>query len=121
MFVFEARKRAYEKLEIKVAEEPIPGHPESKVARWLEEVLGLADESLHSLLTDLAQEGWPEPEVGFELSDDTGEIIGEAEVAWESHRLAIVMEIRSRDAFIQAEWKAFTADESLADPSLLAS
>jgi DEAD/DEAH box helicase domain-containing protein len=112
-------KRAYEKLEIKSAKEPTPEQPKTGVAKWLEEVLELADESLHSLLTDLAQEGWPEPEVGYELSDDTGEIIGEAEVAWESHRLAIVMEDECRDAFTQAGWKAFTAEESLANPSLL--
>ena len=54
-----------------------------------------------------------------DLIDDAGEVIGESEVAWESHRLAIVMEMESQEAFALAGWKAFTADESLADPSLL--
>jgi DEAD/DEAH box helicase domain-containing protein len=111
--------RAYEKLEIKLAKEPTPNQPKPGATGWLEEVLGLADESLHSVLTNLAQDGWPGPEVGYELVDDAGEIIGEAEVAWENRRLAIMMKVESREAFTVAGWKAFTADELLADPSLL--
>ena len=79
----------------------------------------MADESLHGLLASLAKNGWSEPEVGYELADDTREIIGEAEVAWENHKIAVVMDVESKNAFLQTGWKAFTVDELLADPSLL--
>ena len=54
-----------------------------------------------------------------ELADDSGEIIGESEVAWEQLRVAIVMNADSEVALKQAEWMVFTADEVLGDPMLL--
>ncbi|ABK43864.1 DEAD/DEAH box helicase domain protein [Magnetococcus marinus MC-1] len=112
-------KRAYEKLEIKDAKVQPTGPGEPEAHGWSDDVLELADESLHGLLADLAKTGWPEPEVGYELADASGEIVGEAEVAWETERIAIVMDDESKGAFTQAQWKVFTADEVLGDPTLL--
>ncbi|MBF0322585.1 MAG: DUF1998 domain-containing protein, partial [Magnetococcales bacterium] len=109
-------KRVYDDLEITLAgsEQPPP-----VVQGWQGDVINLADQSLHSLLGNLAQQGGPEPTVGYELTNTRGEIIGEAELAWESYKLAIVMDDSSRDIFSQSGWKVFTAQEVIGEPSLL--
>ena len=109
-------KRAYEALEI-LLDKPV--QPPSTTPGWLDEVIGLADGSLHAALIDLAQRGGPEPVVGYELASTSGAIVGEAELAWEGQHLAVVMPPHAREMFVQMGWKVFTAEEVVGDPSLL--
>lgn len=109
-------KRAYEELALTLA---TPDQPSSETSGWLNEVIELADQLLHALLIDLAQRGGPGPIVGYEVANAAGEIVGEAELAWESQRLAIVLDEQVREVFQSLGWVVLTAEEVLGDPSLL--
>ena len=49
----------------------------------------LAAEPLHAAMQQWATAGLPVPEVGFELADDKGEVLAEAELAWRKERVAV--------------------------------
>jgi hypothetical protein len=44
----------------------------------------------HQILLACNRNAWPRPESGYEVSDKTGAIIGLAELAWPSHKLALL-------------------------------
>ena len=48
------------------------------------------DPCAHQILRACDRNAWPKPEIGYEVSDKAGAIIGLAELAWPSHRLALV-------------------------------
>lgn len=55
------------------------------------------------------------PEVGCEVMDDQGAIVGEFEVAWPEQRVGV------RTAFRPAEWQVVEAADALARPEQLVS
>ncbi len=82
-----------------------------------EEVKSLTDNSLHGLVDKMAENGWAVPEVGFELESDTGEIIGEAELAWAEQKVALLTQahLRFKDAFTSLGWWAVEIESVLDD------
>ena len=73
---------------------------------------------LHPLLDRLAEAGWPAPEPGFELADETGEIVAQAELAWQEMKVAFLQqgELEHVDAFEAAGWRPLPLAEVVAEP-----
>jgi len=76
------------------------------------------DHKLRDAIRRLVVAGIALPEVGFELVDDQGAVLSEAELAWPAHRVA-VLEGQSYDAFVSAGWKAFSPEEVVRNPGRL--
>lgn len=72
------------------------------------------DEALLPAIAQMEQEHWPWPEAGYELADDRGKVIAEAELAWPQNRVAVLLTDDDQDACAQAGWYAFTVAEFLA-------
>ncbi|MCZ0945645.1 MAG: DEAD/DEAH box helicase [Gammaproteobacteria bacterium] len=83
---------------------------ETPDAAWTEAV-SLAVAALRSILSALAEDGLPPPEVGFELQDATGEVVSEAELAWEAERVAVLLDGAANSAFAEAGWRVLSAEE----------
>jgi DEAD/DEAH box helicase domain-containing protein len=82
-------------------------------AEW-DRVVQLADEDAHDLINELAAKGLSLPEVGYELMDDRGASVAEAELVWEHSRIALLLEFQieeGRQAFLDAGWKVFELKE----------
>lgn len=56
---------------------------------WLD-AFALTDASLHGLLERLRQDGLPAPEPGIDVSLESGKVLGNAELAWPSVRVALL-------------------------------
>ncbi len=85
-------------------------------ADWAEVMVG-TDQEVQELLAALHERGLALPEVGFELTGPEGKVLGEAELAWESAELALLLhyQANSRAAFEQRGWQVIFVghDESL--------
>lgn len=90
-----------------VLQVPTPGIP----AHWLD-VLSLLAEEARECCLSLAKAGVMTPEPGFELLDDKGRVLAEAEVAWPSVRVAAFLagDEDSHTAFIACGWHVFVAE-----------
>lgn len=73
----------------------------------------LATEALHDAMTQWAALSLRVPEVGFELSDETGGVIAEAELAWPTERVAVLQdgEADARATFTHAGWRVYFASD----------
>ena len=73
----------------------------------------------HDLLDTLAENNWPEPEVGYELAGSDNEIIGTAEFAWDELNIAFLTteEFGYKDHFTAAGWKIVPIQDVMADPN----
>ena len=67
----------------------------------------------------LADQGIAAPEVGFELLDDRGRVIGEAEMAWPSKRIALLMANDGAAPFTAAMWTCFVVDQNALPEELM--
>jgi len=101
---------------------PAEGEPPGEGDGWAE-ARELADERVREILDALEEARWPVPVVGYELADDSGAIAGEAELAWEDGRLAVLLDdqLEYRQAFAEAGWKTVALDEIPDDPRAFAS
>ncbi len=81
--------------------------------RWADwtEVMALVAAPLRPALLALAKDGLPPPEVGFELQGPGGEVVAEAELAWEAMRIAVLLGGTASSAFAEAGWRVFSADD----------
>lgn len=79
-------------------------------AAW-QEAIESADPEVGGLLRDLARPGAPEPEVGYDLADSAGIIVGEAELAWENARVAVLRTDQAvhAAAFEAAGWRTWNS------------
>jgi DEAD/DEAH box helicase domain-containing protein len=80
------------------------------------------DQSLHPLLAVLAGRKWPLPaDPPFELVDDDGETIAEAELGWADVKIAVLdgNQARHTARFESRGWKVFALAELLAHPEPL--
>lgn len=77
--------------------------------------IDLASPELRELLLSLAKKDFLAPVVGFELGNDAGEVQAEAELAWESGRIAVLLPGQDAAPFERAQWRIFDAH----DPKLL--
>jgi hypothetical protein len=77
------------------------------------ELLAMTSTVLHALLYQIDSLGLPLPVAGYELGSDVGEIVGTAELAWESLHLAVLLpdEMPTADAFSARGWTTFQADD----------
>jgi DEAD/DEAH box helicase domain-containing protein len=85
--------------------------PSGLSTAWLE-VLGLVVRDLQAWVTTLGELGIQAPVVGYELLDEKGRIVAEAEMGWESHRLVVLLPSTGVEAkFAAAGWTCFMAAE----------
>ena len=108
-----ASRNAYPDLSIR---EPSPEPPFSE--EW-KEAMSLAAPELHTLMRNLAEKGVPPPEVGHELTSETGEVVAEAELAWEAKRVTILLPGQEPLPFETAEWRVFPPDATDLTPILV--
>ena len=69
-------------------------------------------ELLTLLEPPIRKRGLPVPEVGFELTGSKDQVLAEAELAWPSQLLAVVLQPEDQDAFEQAGWRCWLIDDS---------
>jgi DEAD/DEAH box helicase domain-containing protein len=62
---------------------------------WLEELLTYCDARCHDLVKGLAGRGCSRPENGYELTDGSGRVCAEAELAWPNAKIAVVLPERA--------------------------
>ena len=86
-----------------------PGTPAPYSGEWAE-AISLADVALRSTMEALAVADIPPPEIGFELVDSAGEVIAEAEFAWEAELCAVLLADQEPQPFAEAGWRTFRAD-----------
>ena len=84
---------------------------ETPDAAWTEAV-SLAVAALRPVLLALAEEELPPPEVGFELQDAAGEVVAEAELAWEAKQVAVLLDGAESSTFTEAGWRVFDVEEA---------
>ncbi|MFH1953313.1 MAG: DEAD/DEAH box helicase [Pseudomonadota bacterium] len=91
--------------------------PDADTAVW-EEVRELADPVLEDFLNMLENKGGPLPEVGFELGNETGEVIAEAELGWPELKVAFVgdWQMAYGTALESAGWQVYRLDHVLKAP-----
>lgn len=82
--------------------------------RWTHLKTLVLEEMLLPAILQMEQEHWPLPEAGYELANDRGTVIAEAELAWPQARVAVLLTEDDQDACVQAGWYAFTVPEFLA-------
>ena len=87
----------------------------------VEELLDLSDPKCHGLIQACIDDGKPLPIVGYAMGNAEGIVIAEAELAWETHRVAVLLEEnkKAQEAFKEAGWTVFLADELSANPDPL--
>jgi len=75
-----------------------------------EEAFSYASQECQRLLSECQQAGVSVPIVGYELLSQNGQIIAEAELAWESQKIALLLPDQEGDlgVFIEHQWRAFT-------------
>lgn len=97
-----------------------PGATPSLSEEW-REVKKLVDPEVHGLIDQVAANGCPVPEPGFELMAGTGEIVASAELAWEEMKVALLREDETgyRALFEGAGWTVFLLAEVLMNPDQL--
>ena len=100
---------------------PVPDHGVETESRgeWAE-AMSLADAGLHSTMEALAAGGIPPPDVGFELAGPEGEVVAEAELAWEAARGAVLLSPEAHQPFAEAGWCTFAADATDLAEAILA-
>ncbi|QEA13948.1 DEAD/DEAH box helicase [Comamonas flocculans] len=91
-------------------------------SRW-HTALELASPDVQAWLLALAHAGAPLPEVGFELIDERGRVLAQAELAWASQRIAVLLTDYQDDAprFEAQGWTVYIAIEDAPTQALLAS
>ena len=82
-----------------------------------EELRELADPVLVDFLNKFEGRGGPLPEAGYELADETGEVIAEAELGWPELKVAVLgaWQMVNSKAFEGAGWRVFQLDDVLDD------
>ena len=86
-----------------------PGASAPYSREWAE-AMSLADVALRSAMEALAVADIPPPEIGFELVDSAGEVVAEAELAWEAELGAVLLAEQEPHPFAEAGWRMFRAD-----------
>ena len=103
---------------IQRGQQPLLANPPASVPVADERWANLRDvvfaEALLPAIAQMEQEQWPLPDAGYEVADDRGKVIAEAELAWPQARVAVLITDDDQDACVQAGWYAFTVEEFLA-------
>ena len=85
-----------------------PSEPDVADAAW-REAMEIAATEARPLFRELAAADAPVPEVGFELADDGGTVVAEAEAAWAGAKVALLLpgQEDGAGAFRGAGWRVF--------------
>ena len=79
-------------------------------------IKGMADEDLAPWLDQAAEKGLLQPSVAYELVDEKGMVIGEAELAWIDAKVALLLDYQVEDskaAFENQGWSVVTQDRDI--------
>jgi len=87
------------------------------------DLLAMTSQAVHALLYQIDALGLSLPVTGYELANESEEIVGTAELAWESIRVAVLLpdEQSGRDAFRTRDWTTFNAEDLAHDAAPLMS
>ena len=90
---------------------------ESAGAEQWAEAKEMTDPEIHSLLDQLAEGGWNVPVAGYELFKEGSGVIAEAELAWESMKIAVLRDDQQHygPIFEQKDWSIFMLSDLLKD------
>ncbi len=90
------------------------------VAAWAEIETVLFDAEAKQLASAMKAEDWPLPEVGFELVNAMGTVLGEAEFAWSEKKLAVLSNVDEavQEQFEALGWRVTTISDLLNQPEL---
>ena len=80
-----------------------------EIGPW-EQVIALAATELGPAMRALAAEGIPPPEVGFELTDASGQVLAEAELGWEAEQVACLVAGQQKQPFVDSGWRTISQD-----------
>jgi hypothetical protein len=89
-----------------------PAHPESDL------LLLISDTGLREIIERIVTDGIELPEIGYEIADGRGAVLGELEVAWPSREIGISMSVM--DGEMPAGWQIWTAADVALSPEALA-
>ena len=84
-----------------------PVRPAGPSAEDWKDVTDFADPEVHGLLGELSARDMPQPVVGFELLDSRGAVAAEAELAWPTDEVAVLLP--NRDTHVDAFQRAGVA------------
>lgn len=81
-------------------------------ASTLDELLEYCDENCKPFVRSLAAQGKELPVVGYELTDENGDVCGDAELAWPTRKIAVLLDgAESVSQFKKRGWKVFTTSD----------
>ena len=87
------------------------GEPKSvRTSSW-DNIVKMADKEISNIILKLADFNLEQPEPGYELVDLAGQVIGDAELAWENQKIAFLMAYQLEDnklAFEALGWTVVT-------------
>ena len=87
----------------------LQAQPSGLTAAWVE-ALSLVLREMHAWAMALAEQGLPPPVVGYELLDEKGRVVAEAEMAWADLEVAVLLPDTGAEAkFRVAGWTCFVA------------
>ena len=78
-----------------------------------DQLLEIIDEDCRRIVEKFVEKGIRQPDyIGFELTNDQGQVIAEAEVAWHQEMVALLRTDQQefKEIFDAAGWKAYVAD-----------
>ena len=77
----------------------------------------IRDDGLRELIREMVQRGIAVPEVGYEVVDELGCVVGELELAWPDRAIGVTIQ----DAELPVGWRVWTAEQAAASPGALES
>lgn len=77
------------------------------------------DENLLSMIDLMADQQWPLPEIGYELTAKNGQVIADAELAWVSPQIAILLEPDAKQIWQKQGWFTQTVTELIQSPEAI--
>jgi DEAD/DEAH box helicase domain-containing protein len=81
---------------------------------WQDTISQIIDDSSLAFAEKCINLAIPEPSsVGYELVNENGEVVGEAEFAWEARRIAFLAPKQPENAFIEKGWKIIGLEDDL--------
>jgi len=92
---------------------PILQINETAVNDSWQEIADVCDSVLYGIIAYAKSKGWDLPEPGYELANEVGEVISSSGLAWENHKLAILLPTDNQALFEEKGWKTLIAEESL--------
>jgi hypothetical protein len=91
--------------------------PESDMATWPADILvQIFDDKAKAFASKCAEDAIPAPDsIGYELLGADDAVIGEAEMAWETKKIAFLLDGQSgsKEAFENAGWRTILLDDEI--------